>query len=233
MPSDAPTLGWQDVQAEALRRIRSRDWPPGALIPNEADLARELGCARATVNRALRDLAEAGWLERRRKAGTRVAVAPVRKATFAIPIIRRDVEERGQRHGYRLLSQAVAPAPAGIATLLRLPGAAPMIHLRALHLADDRPWCLEDRWLNPAIPGVTGADFAALSANEWLVGNVPFSGGDIAFHALAADPATAALMDCAPGAALLAADRTTWAEAVPITAVRLTYAPGQRFVTTI
>jgi GntR family transcriptional regulator, histidine utilization repressor len=47
-----------------------------------------LGCARATVNRALRDLAEAGLLERRRKGGTRVPLTPVRKATFEIAIIR-------------------------------------------------------------------------------------------------------------------------------------------------
>lgn len=31
-----------------LRRIRARDWPPGSVIPNEADLAVEFGCARAT-----------------------------------------------------------------------------------------------------------------------------------------------------------------------------------------
>ena len=52
------TLGWEDIRAEVLRRIRARDWPPGALIPGEEALAEEFGVARATVNRALRDLAE-------------------------------------------------------------------------------------------------------------------------------------------------------------------------------
>ena len=52
---------------------RRRDWPPGALIPGEEALAQEFGVARATVNRALSELARAGVLERRRKAGTRVA----------------------------------------------------------------------------------------------------------------------------------------------------------------
>ena len=48
---------WQSVQEEVLRRINSREWKPGELIPNEAELSLEFGCARATVNRALRGLA--------------------------------------------------------------------------------------------------------------------------------------------------------------------------------
>jgi formimidoylglutamate deiminase len=67
---------WQAVQDEVRRRIAARLWRPGDFIPHETDLAREFGCARATVNRALRELAEEGLLDRRRKAGTRVAVNP-------------------------------------------------------------------------------------------------------------------------------------------------------------
>ena len=52
---------WQSVQKEVLRRIHAREWKPGDLIPNEAELAKEFGCARPTVNRALRTLAEGGW----------------------------------------------------------------------------------------------------------------------------------------------------------------------------
>ena len=103
--------GWQAARDEALRRIRARDWPPGSRIPDEADLAAEWGVARATVNRALRDLADAGYLDRRRKGGTRVPVTPVRMATFAISIIRHDIEARGQVPGYRLLSDRIAPVP--------------------------------------------------------------------------------------------------------------------------
>ena len=229
-----PATTWQAVQAEALRRIRTREWPPGARIPDEEDLARELGCARATVNRALRDLAEAGLLERRRKAGTHVALTPVRKATFEIPIIRQDVESRGQAPGYRLLSRAVQPAPDAVCTLLRLPAETPLMHVRALHLADDAPFCLEDRWINTAAaPGVEWADLTTISANEWLVRNTAFSGGDIDFGAVAADAATAALLGCAKGAALFEIGRTTWAGAQPITAVRLTYGPGYRMRTAI
>lgn len=231
MPS---SVTWQAIQQEALRRIRDREWKPGEMIPHEAALAEEFGCARATVNRALRELAEAGFLERRRKAGTRVPLNPVRKATFEIPIIRHDVAARGAVHGYRLLGLAEEPVPAEVTALLRLPAGTRLLHLVALHLADDAPFCLEDRWLNPgAVPGLAEADFTAISANEWLVQNTPLSGGGIAFFALPADARLAQTLGCAPGTALFAIDRTTWAGAVPITAVRLTYAPGYRMVTAI
>jgi GntR family transcriptional regulator, histidine utilization repressor len=232
MTSAAPVT-WQAIRDEALRRIRERDWTPGERIPDEAVLASELGCARATVNRALRQLAAEGFLERRRKGGTRVPLTPVRKATFDIAIIRQNVEERGQSHGYRLIADAPRPPPPEARATLDWPAGPPMRHVLALHLADDRPFCLEDRWLNPAIAPPGQADFATVSANEWLVRNVPYSAGTIGFTARPADAQAARWLDCAEGDALLAIERTTRTEAAPITFVRLTYAPGHRVDATL
>lgn len=219
-------LGWQDVRAEALRRIRAGIWPAGARIPDEADLATELDCARATVNRALRDLAQAGYLERRRKGGTRVPETPVRRAVLDIPIIRHDVEGRGQVHGYRLLADSVAPLPGPVAAALAVPAGTEWRAVRALHLADGAPFCLEDRWLDPV--RVAGVGFDALSANEWLVRHVAYAAGTFAWQAAALEQAEAATLGHPAGAAALQIDRTTRADDGPITWVRLTYAPGYR-----
>ncbi|WP_296766725.1 GntR family transcriptional regulator [Sediminimonas sp.] len=225
---------WQGVRAEVLRRIRARDWPPGTMIPNEADLARELGCARATVNRALRDLAEAGVLDRRRRAGTRVAATPVRRAVLQIPVIRDEIAAQGRDHGYRLLSRALAAPPAATAAALALPEGAQALHVRALHFADAQPFVLEDRWIAPeAAPGVLDADLARISANEWLVRHAPFASGTLSFGAVTADAGLAGLLDCAPGTALLRLDRTTSDGARMVTAAALTYHAGYRLRTTI
>jgi len=85
---DTGLRNWQGVREEVLRRIHARVWAPGDLLPTETELAAEFGCARTTVNRALRTLAESGLLDRKRKAGTRVVRHPVRKATLSIPVIR-------------------------------------------------------------------------------------------------------------------------------------------------
>lgn len=223
---------WQSVRAEALRRIRTREWPPGSQIPHEADLATEFGCARATVNRALRDLAEAGLLDRRRKGGTRVPLTPVRKATFDIAIIRHDVEGRGQSYDYQLLSDRYDRPPEPIRTALKLEGNAEMRAVQALHLAEGEPFCLEMRWINPVLVGAD-VSFHVISANEWLVRNLSYTGGDFIFYATPADDALSAVLKCPQGAALFAIDRTTFSEQHPITAVTLTYAPGYRMITQV
>ena len=211
--------GWQDIEAEVLRRIRERHWPPGSAIPHEADLAREFGVARATVNRALRALAEAGWLDRRRRAGTRVVAHPVRKAVLSIPILKADIEATGRAYGYRLLRREVRDGMLGVA---------------ALHLADGLPHVHEDRRVNLAVvPGVADVDLGVESANAWLVANAPFSHGDFALGAENAGPAMAALMGVEAGTALLVVERTTWDGPRWITEVRLTYGAGHRIMTVI
>ncbi len=419
-----PGHGWQSIQADVLARIRAREWPPGGLIPREAELATGYGCARATVNRALRELAAAGILDRKRKAGTRVALHPVRKAVQEIPVTRLEIEAQGMRYGYRLLSReqvampvepgasaSVAPAtaisadtttrspatpvtgnresltatPATPATTTastrnpatpatrdpahvgfdaagpaaaRDPGppanagaffaardpvtpanaeadpataadalvpvipatvtpvttnvssagphlvtlsnagadpaataaardpftpsnagadpaavaganpaadattpsntgadptnaeadpnpatrdpatrdpatspdpAAPFLRLTALHLADDRPYLFEDRLISPdTVPMALSADFAAISANEWLVHNAAFSHAELVFAAVPASAAEARALGCAEGTALLREERVTWDGARMVTRVRLAYAPGHR-----
>lgn len=226
-------VGWEAIRAEVLRRIRARDWAPGEVIPGETALAREFGCARATVNRALRDLAGAGVLERRRKAGTRVAARPVRKAVLDIPVIRAEVEARGQAHAFRVLKHLSALPPPPVAARLGLGAGAPMRHILTLHLADGRPWVLEERWLNPAVLPDPAPDFTALSVNEWLVMNVPYTTGDIAFSAEAAGAVEARALGIDAGASVFVTDRTTWTDGLPITAVRLVHVPGYRLHTTL
>lgn len=219
--------GWQDIEAAVLRRIQDRDWPPGSAIPNEADLARDFGVARATVNRALQSLAEAGWLDRRRKAGTRVALHPVRKAILSIPILRTEIADMGLRYGYRLDLRAEAIPPAAVARRMGTDHA--LLHLQAVHLADDRPWVHEDRWVNQRIvPEIMAVDLAVISANEWLVAHAPFSRGDYAIGAVNADATMARAIGCTPGTALLTVDRSTWAGDTGITTVTLTFAADHR-----
>lgn len=230
----AGALGWQAIRNEALRRIRAREWPPGEMIPHEADLAAEFGCARTTVNRALRDLADAGFLDRRRKAGTRVALTPLRKATLEIPVISQEVESRGGSYGYRLLLRALQQAPAPVRNRLGLPPGARLLHVRALHLNDGAPYVYEDRWISPdTVPGIIQVDLERINANAWLVQNVLYTRGELVLGAIAADATVAESMRCAPGTAIFTMERTTWMGEDPITLVTQYYAPGHRLTTAI
>lgn len=225
---------WQGVRDEVRRRIGQRIWKPGDMIPAETDLAREFGCARATVNRALRDLAEAGLLDRRRKAGTRVALNPVRRAQLEIPVIRDEIESRGLAYRHAILHRAMESAPPEIAVRMDLPPGARLLHLETLHSADGAPYVYENRWINPgAVPAALDEDFAEHSPNEWLVRQVPFEGGDFTFSAITAGPEEARVLGCQPQTGLFTLDRTTWTAGQVITSVRLIFHPGYRMHTSL
>ncbi len=230
---NTPTFrDWQSVQNEVLRRIHAREWKPGDLIPNETDLALEFGCARTTVNRALRALADNGLLDRKRKAGTRVASQPVAKATLDIAVIRTEVEERGQKYGYQLIGRVEAVPPVAIGASMRIEAGDQLLHIRALHLADDAPYALEDRWINTnVVRDALAEDFHGISANEWLLKTTPYTHGEIAFLAKAATIDEGAVLGCPPQSALLVIDRLTWDNAQSVTKVRLVFSPGHQLRT--
>ncbi|QMU59659.1 MAG: UTRA domain-containing protein [Boseongicola sp.] len=220
---------WRDVREEVLRRIHSREWPPGQLIPNETHLAEEFGCARATVNRALRAVAEAGLIDRKRKAGTRVAKQPTAKATLKIAVIRQDIEERGMKYGYSLLNCELRRPDSTIRAVLRTHADDDVLQLSALHLADDQPYALEERWINlRSAPDANAETFVEISANEWLLANIPFTSGEIGFFATNASRTDAESLGCEPGTALFALDRLTFDGDKVVTKVRITFAPGYR-----
>lgn len=217
------TSTWQSLYAEVTKRISEGVWKPGELIPGEVDLAKEFGCARATVNRALRQLAEEGFLDRRRKAGTRVALHPVRKATLDISLTRVEVEQRGREYSHDLLIFKQRRAPDYIQKIMG-ETAAKRLYLTTLHRADNTPFLYETRWVNTdVVPAILDADLSQISANEWLVENALFTTGEITFSAANASEAEAKILKVETGAALFIVKRITWNGPNAITVVRLAY----------
>lgn len=229
-----PIRNWQAVKNEVLRRIHERTWAPGDLIPTETELAEEFGCARVTVNRALRTLADAGLLDRRRKAGTRVATHPVRKVTLNIPVIRLDIEDKGQTYSHTIVKREEKIPDAATRADMKLSRGKKALHLATLHKADDCPHALEDRWINLAsIPTAKHVDFTTISANEWLVLNAPFTHGDIAFSARTATDHAITHLDAKSGDALFQMDRLTWDKTQSVTKVCMIFAPDYRMKTIV
>ncbi|MCL5778310.1 UTRA domain-containing protein [Limibaculum sp. FT325] len=217
---------YRSIKAEILDGIIRRRWAPGDLIPNEEDLARDYGCSRSTVNRALQELADLGILERRRKAGTRVAQRTSRGALIQIQIVRNEIEQSGRRYGYVLLERAEAWAGSETAALIDAPRGAALMHLRCLHLADGAPWQIEDRLISlAALPTAREVDFEALSPNEWLVTQVPYSRSE---HIFSAEPASAEERErlrLRPDEPVFVIERRTWLAGQALTYVRLSH-PG-------
>ena len=224
----------QSIRESIRRRLTSGEWLPGALMPGETEIAAEFGCARSTVNRALRGLAEEGLIERKRRAGTRILELPVRRAHFDLSLIRQEVESMGSTYLPQVVLREIVPPPKHIAERLKLDPSEPLLHLETVHLASGHPHAFEDRWVNiDAAPGILDAPLDKISVNEWLIREVPYSSGDVIFAAQNAGPREAKALNTLPGDALFTIDRATWFNDVYITAVKLFYPPGHELRTTL
>lgn len=222
---------WKSIRDIIHGRVLDSTYAPGDKLPRDEDLASQLGCARNTVHRAMRDLADSGIVQRRRKGGTRIRQDPVTRKTVDIPITRLEVEQQGRVYGYRLINKNTAETPPSIVAKFGLMAPQKMLRIQALHLADQVPYIFEDRWVSiQTVPDIVQVNLAQDSANEWLVRNKPYDRCELRFYATTATDYYSKLLQAPVNDALLVIDRTTWIGVKPITNVQAVTAPGYQLL---
>ena len=189
----------------------------------------QYGCARMTVSKALSSLVTAGLIVRRRRVGSFVAEPRAHSAVLEIPDIRADVTARGQAYSLKLLSRRRRrPAPRH-AEEQKLAADGELLVLRCLHMANGRPFALEERLISLAtVPAADDVDFSVEPPGSWLLGHVPWTEAEHRISAINADADVAAVLEVARNSACLALERRTWRGSVDITHVRQIF-PGTGF----
>ena len=136
----------------------------------------------------------------------------------------------GYSYDYVLTDLQKERPPDIVKEKLSVKSQAKCLHVTALHRADGKPYVLEDRWIDThVLPEAENADFSTLSPNQWLVENVPFSGGEVVFAAANANAREAKALKCKLREALFRVERITRNNKLQtITVVRLSYAPGYK-----
>ncbi|SDR20585.1 UTRA domain-containing protein [Pseudovibrio sp. Tun.PSC04-5.I4] len=220
---------YKEIRGILQERITSHQWQPGDLLPSEQALSEDFGCTRTTVNRAMRELADAGLVERRRKAGTRVIQPKSHPATLTIPVIRQEIENKGQTYKYLLLERIEALPPEDIRAQLGLKENEKALFLKSLHYGDGIPQQLDVRWVNLiTLPEALDESFADIGPNEWLLQRVPHPNIE---HVFRADTPTAEeqrLLQLAGNEPVFTIERRTWIIGKGVTYVRLVH-PGSRY----
>ncbi|RSO05664.1 GntR family transcriptional regulator [Streptomyces sp. WAC 06783] len=107
------------IRREIEAKIRSGELPPGSRLPTEIDLSAQYQVSRATAQRVLNDLAEAGLAIRRRRHGT--FVADVTRQINLLNFVTPAAAAKGTPGRHEVLSVRIVRADAAI---LELPGAA-------------------------------------------------------------------------------------------------------------
>lgn len=232
-PMDAPlearesTLH-QRIVVDIEGKIVSGEWPVGHRIPFEVDLAKHYGCSRMTVNKVLTQLARAGLIDRVKKSGSFVSQPQAHSAVLEINDIRKEVESLKLAYSFALTRRVRRKATGADRVLLDVPAGASVLALTCLHLASNKPFCLEERLISlDTVPGAATADFDTITPGQWLLREVPWSSAEHRISAAGSDAETSKALAVPANTACLVIERRTWSGAGPVTQVRFTY-PGDR-----
>jgi GntR family transcriptional regulator len=137
---------YQRLRDELSERIASQQWRPGEAIPTEAELVKQFSASIGTVRKAIDMLVAEGTLERFQGRGTFVRRARFDSSLFRFFRFQKDSGERQVPEG-RILRREVVEAPSAVASALRIPPGAEVIHLSRLRVLDGTPLLAESIWL--------------------------------------------------------------------------------------
>lgn len=226
MKQPAPFLRIKAYIRQALDEGR---WPPGTLMPSEAELVAQFGVSRMTVNRALRELQLEGLIERLQGVGT--FAAPTERASSSLTIrdVRQEIAGRGHVHSavvHLLKRETVSSA---LAARFGMDKGEAVFHSRIVHTENGVPLQYEDRYVNPACaPDYLDVDFTTTTPTHYLLMVAPLWEAHYTVEARQPSATEAKLLQIPSTAPCLVVARTTRHQDVPITHAQLVY-PGTRY----
>jgi GntR family histidine utilization transcriptional repressor len=215
------------IKHRLLELILGGKWQPGRQIPIETELADRFGVSRMTMNKVMTQLSQEGYLVRRKKSGTFVARPRSQSAVMQIASIRAEVAALGKPYRWQLDERRLRPLSDAETALLG-PIApdedGPLLVVRGVHFAGERPFCREERVINPAItPEALAQDFDLLEPGQWLLDTMPWISATHILRAVNASDDEARALDLRPDQACLEILRQTWVQSGWVTRVRLLY----------
>jgi len=221
---EAPASLHRRILADLEARILSGEWPPGHRVPFEHELMVAYACSRMTVSKVLTQLARAGLVARRRKAGTFVARPHSQAAVLEIHDIRAEATALGLPYRFEIAARRQRKSNQSDRLRIDLAKPGALLDVTCRHFAGSEPFCLEQRLINlAAAPEAAMEAFEEQSPGAWLVQRVPWTAAENRIRATGADGPTASSLCIEERAPCLVIERRTWRAELPVTYVKLTY----------
>jgi GntR family histidine utilization transcriptional repressor len=225
----SPAAPYQRVKQHLKEGLASGQWPPGALMPSEAELVATFSVSRMTVNRALRELQVEGLVQRMQGVGTFAAPLHKLSSTLTISDVHDDIVARGHRHSARVHLQRAEPAAPGLAAQLGVAPGTEVFHTLIVHQQDGRPLQCEDRYVNPAeAPQYLQTDFSRTTPTQVLFETTALWRAQYHVEAGRATADEVRWLQIAADEPCLVIVRRTFSRRGPITIARLVH-PGDRY----
>ena len=202
---------YQQIKALLVKSLQGGEWKPGESIPSEIELAQRFRVSQGTVRKAIDELAAENLVVRRQGKGTFVATHAEENIQYRFLRLAPD-EGPATGMARRFLDCRRMRAPADVARALDLKAGESALLVRRTLSRNGQPVVLDEIWL-PAAP------FKGLSAERLSQYAGPMYGlfesefgvrmirAEEKIRAVAADAATAELLEVAPGTPLLCVER--------------------------
>ena len=208
---DRPAARYQRVKDYILLRLARGEWGREARIPSENELVRLCGVSRPTVNRALRELADAGMLTRIQGVGTFVAGGKPASSLLELRDIGEEIAARGQRHAIRVVAMESLRADAASAAAFGTETGATLFRALLLHLEDDLPVQQEERLVSPHFaPDFLSVDFTRTTPYRYLMSLGPLQRVEHVVEAVLPEAGAAVRLGIPASEPCLMLHRRTW-----------------------
>ncbi|MGW1679703.1 GntR family transcriptional regulator [Saccharopolyspora sp. NPDC002376] len=205
------TPAYLRIRTELEQRIRSGVLPPGTRLPTEAELQQQHSVSRATAQRVLSELAQAGLVERHRRRGTFVAEGARQESLLRVVNPALQGPEIPGRHAVE--SAAVIPACDADVELPGVLDDAPVNQLRRLKFdVDDNPIAVELSAVPFSLaPRMLDEDLAHLTVHDYFARTgVPAAKSRVYIDPVLLDEANATRLHLPAGGAVIRLRRLTW-----------------------
>lgn len=155
------------LKEQIKKDIIAGKYKEGDLIPSEREFHERFNISSTTIRRALNDLVQDEYLERKPGKGTYVRLPKIKRNLRKIIGFTRNILEMGMTPTTRVLNLDIMPANIYARERLGLKQGELIHRLRRVRFADDTPMLLEERYIRVDLCPDLGAH--SLTSSLWRV----------------------------------------------------------------
>lgn len=202
----------EEIAAELRRAIHREEYPVGARLPAETELAAQYGVSRGTIRQAVAALTAEGLIGSRQGA-RRVVLGGHRSQSFGeLRSFAQWAQAMGRTATGHVVTQEYRPATAEDSARLHLPPGTPVLHVLRVRGLDGEPVLIERTvyadWISPAVEAVD-PDCASVTQRLYEDTGLVFAHGEHVIDAVSAGARDAELLDLRRTSPLLRVRRVT------------------------
>ncbi len=223
------TPRYQQLKELIIDQISSGALKPSQRVPSENQLVVSMGVSRMTANRALRELNDEGYLDR--KAGIGSFVSDLKSTSHLLEVrnIADEVALRGHEYSSRVIEHVKKIVPKDIAKAMNINQDMEVAHILLVHYENDIPIQIEDRFVDTSFaPDFMGQNFSLVTPSAYLSSIAPLQEAEQVVKAVIPEDSISNLLQIDQGQPCLLITRRTWVLSKPVTYGRF-FHPGDRY----